>query len=95
MENHENDLAEERTDTIICGRTIGTDAGWDEADPYALILYSFEPTAALRAQTGMPEHFDLSVDYQNGLLEQYNEDGTEVLRQWDLVKTLALLPTEA
>lgn len=60
----------ERKPTLVLGYFVGTSTGWDQADDWSIILYDFEPYKGFDMPAG-----DLGVDYQEGVFENYDEEG--------------------
>ncbi len=84
----------ERSEWTVLGRVVGTATGWDQIDDSIIILYGYEPSAAMSVHfpidlTAKP--LDLGVDFENGWLETYADDG-EVVTKVDIFEALAALP---
>lgn len=66
----------------IFGTAIGTCEGWDQYDTlqfaYSNVVYN-EHYAAL---FGQPASLNLSVDYENGVLQVGHEDDPELWTEW-------------
>lgn len=76
----------DRTSWSVAGRVIGSATGWDSSDTFVMCLYDFEPHPDVR----LPSAEFLTVDFENGYFETFNEDGTLATRA-DLVTVLASL----
>jgi hypothetical protein len=61
----------EMQDWIICGRAVGRASGWDQNDTFSMTLYDFEPAPKYEGPSG-----DISIRFENGTIEVYNEDGS-------------------
>lgn len=73
-----------RESWTICGRKIGSATGWDQNDTWIMQLYNFTPGPGWR---GPPATDCLTLDFENGLAQTWDEDGPSVTV--DLVTALA------
>jgi hypothetical protein len=87
MSGFEEDKGEERSNLILLGRDVGTFTGWDQGDTTSFVFYGFKPKFE-----GWLEG-DLSVDYENGNLLFYDDEGNIVWEQ-DIVNTLKEIARE-
>lgn len=90
MEDHDQAEPTKRTEAILCGRVFGTNAGWDQLDTFALILYKFQPNASA-AVAGLPAG-DLECNFEDGSLHVLDDNTNEICWSGDLVSVLNLLP---
>lgn len=79
-------MSEERNDTIILGRKIGTNVGWDIAGDYAVQFVSF-----ISCVDGIPNCDSLSVDFETGILTAYH-DAFEISISYDVISALQSVP---
>lgn len=73
---------EKRVDWTVLGRVIGTATGWDQCDTFVMMLYDFEPANDVDLPAG-----DINIDFENGVVETFNEEGKVVLSK-DIVLAL-------
>jgi len=77
------------TDWIICGRNIGTATGWDQADTWIMQIYNLVPHPNYKG----PVSECISIDFESGFLETYNESG-DLIERCDLLSSIADCPIE-
>jgi len=75
--------------TILCGRHIGHNTGWDEGDNMQVLFYDFVPVNGMPLPTG-----DVWFDMASGKAALYKNDGSsEKESEVDFIPLLALLPS--
>lgn len=87
-------MSQDRMAVTVLGIEIGTGTGWDQSGDWSFVTYNFQPNQQFaivcpQAVAGC----SLNVDYDDGLLSSYDDDGNQ-LWSANAVKTLHLmLPT--
>lgn len=75
----------DRIPLIICGRTIGTCDGWDEADTLVMVYYDFESVSNIT----IPATSCLCVNFAKGEIS-VEDDAAKV----DLIDLLSTIPRD-
>jgi hypothetical protein len=68
---------------------IGTATGWDQADTFVIQLYDFVPAE----NTDLPWTDCLSIDFESGKAETYDDEGKPLLSR-DLLSSIKHLPVK-
>lgn len=74
-------------DVIILGSNVGTASEWDQSNDWGVIFYDYTPNDLGRSLFGVLPCNDLSVDFETGIAELYDDEGT-------VLNTVQLRPTK-
>lgn len=85
----QDNVMAERKDWAVCGRVIGTATGWDIQDTFSMLIYDFEPHADYHGPVGK----DICIDFGNGEIEVYDDDG-KVVGAADLIDAIKDCPRD-
>jgi hypothetical protein len=80
-------MEEETHEVKVLGRIVGVASGWDQVDDWSIVLYDFVPSKQPGQRTTL-EIGHLTVNYEEGKFQYFNDDNGELDYEQDMIGVL-------